>query len=145
VALTDLMPTVLNYLGLPFPPYCQGESLVAYLKTNSALNTERRIFSERIAIRDDSQVDVSIQTLSEKYYQKVVLSDEFFDLAEDPGEKDDLLASHKTKASHLLKGIREYFSSNTKLAKLGLKGKGSRRQVMDKETIEKLKALGYIK
>ncbi|MFC2164657.1 sulfatase-like hydrolase/transferase [Acidobacteriota bacterium] len=145
VALNDLMPTVLDYLELPLPSYNQGESLVTYLKRKTPPNTQRRIFSERIAIRDDPRVDVSIQTLSEKYYQKVVLSDEFFDLAKDPAEKNDLLASHKTKASQLLKGIREYFTSNTNLAKVGLESKGRRKQVMDEETVEKLKALGYIK
>lgn len=145
VALTDLMPTVLDYLDLPLPSYSQGESLVSHLKREIPLNKERRIFSERIAIRDDPQVDVSIQTLTEKYYQKVVLSDEFFNLSQDPGEKDDLLAEHKSRASRLLKEIREYFLLNTRLAKRGLESKGGRRQVMDEETIEKLKALGYIK
>jgi len=145
VALTDLMPTVLNYLELPLPAYCQGESLVAYLNGKSAPNKKRRIFSERIAIRDNPRVDVSVQTLSEKYYQKVLFTDEYFDLVNDPEEMDSLLDRQKKKASHLLKRIREYFSVNTDLAKWGFESERGRRQVMDEETVEKLKALGYIK
>jgi arylsulfatase A-like enzyme len=145
VALNDLMPTVLDYLELPFPAYCQGESLLTYLKRKSPVNPGRKIFSERITKRDDPQVDICVQSLSEKYCQNAYLSDEYFDLAGDPGEKSNILESHKMQASELLKEIREYFSSYTELAKLGLEDGGSRRQVMDKETVEKLKALGYIK
>jgi hypothetical protein len=90
-------------------------------------------------------VDICVQSLSEKYCQNAYLSDEYFDLAGDPGEKSSILESHKKQASELLKKIREYFSSYTELAKLGLEDRGNRRQVMDKETVEKLKALGYIK
>jgi len=45
----------------------------------------------------------------------------------------------------LEKSIREYMSANKKLAKLGSETKGSRSQEMDEKTVEKLKALGYIK
>jgi arylsulfatase A-like enzyme len=144
VALNDLMPTVLDYLKLPLPAHCQGESLLAYLKTNSEPDPERQIFSERIAIRDSPRVDVSIQTLFEKFCQNVVLPDEYFDLVSDPEETDNLIRSHKRKASQWLKRIRKYFKANTNMAKLGFEDKEGRRQVMDKETVEKLKALGYI-
>jgi hypothetical protein len=139
------MPTVLDYLDIPFPPHSQGETLLQYLEDIAERDVQRPIFSEQIVIRDDPRVEVSIQTLSEKYYQKLDLPAEYFLLGNDAGEEHNSLESHKNKASMWERSIREYMSVNKKLAKLGAETKGSRSQEMDEKTVEKLKALGYIK
>ncbi|MGB6864711.1 MAG: sulfatase [Candidatus Aminicenantaceae bacterium] len=145
VALNDLMPTVLDYMDILFPSHSQGKTLLDYLEDNVTRDVPRPIFSEQIVIRDDPRVEVSIQTLSEKYYQRLNLPGEYFLLVNDSGEQHNLLESQKKKASMLEKSIREYMSANKKLAKLGSETKGSRSQEMDEKTVEKLKALGYIK
>lgn len=145
VALNDLMPTVLDYIDIPFSPDSQGETLLDYMEDNVKRDVQRPIFSEQIVIRDDPRVEVSIQTLSEKYYQRLDLPGEYFLLVNDSGEQHNLLESQKKKASVLEKSIREYMSANKKLAKLGSETKRNRSQEMDEKTVEKLKALGYIK
>ncbi len=145
VALTDLMPTVLNYLKIPVPPHCQGRSLLAYLQGTTKRDQQRQIFSERIAIRDDPRVDIAVQTSSEKYTQRLDAHHQYFNLADDPGEQNDLWESHTKNASVLAKRIQEYISSNAKLAKFGLGKIKSRRRKVDEGTLDKLKALGYIK
>ncbi len=145
VALNDLMPTVLDYLDIPFPPHSQGQSLLDLFLEKAGSDVQRPIFSEQIVLKDDPRVEVSVQTLSEKYYQRLGLPAEYFDLKNDPGERHDLLESQKKKASVFRQYIREYVTSNRKLAKLGLETNGSRSQKMDKATLDRLKALGYIK
>jgi len=145
VTLNDLMPAVLDYIDIPFPPHPQGETLLDYMEDNVKRDVQRPIFSEQIVIRDDPRVEVSIQTLSEKYYMKLDLPGEYFLFVNDSGGQHNLLDSQKKKASVLEKSIREYMSANKKLAKLGSETKGSRSQEMDEKTVEKLKALSYIK
>jgi arylsulfatase A-like enzyme len=145
VALNDLMPTVLGSIDIPVPSHSQGESLLDYLEGKVKRDRQRPIFSEQVVIRDDPRIEVSIQTLSEKYYQKLDLPGEYYDLISDPAEKHSLAEIQKKRVSGLVKTIREYISANTKLAKLGSETQGGRSQEIDKRTVEKLKALGYIK
>lgn len=145
VALNDLMPTVLDFIDIPFPPHAQGETLLDYLEGNVKTSAQRPIFSERIVLRDDPRTEIAVQTLSEKYYQRLGLPGEYYDLMNDSVEKHSLSESQRKKVSALEKGIQEYLSANGKLAKLAIETRGGRRQEMDKKTVEKLKALGYIK
>jgi hypothetical protein len=104
----------------------------------------RRIFSERIVNIDDVRVDLAVQTGSEKYYERADVPYAYFNLADDPGEKNNLLETLGKGAFELAKGLREYERANRKLADRKVGTNRVRRQRADEETLRKLRALGYV-
>ncbi|RMH03201.1 MAG: hypothetical protein D6702_06780 [Planctomycetota bacterium] len=90
VMLIDLLPTVLDYLGLPIPEGVQGESLMPILEEGKSYGGERlRIsqYQDRLAFRYDTRWKVHVRQL-EDGKSNVKL----FDLQNDPAEQHSLFA-----------------------------------------------------
>jgi arylsulfatase A-like enzyme len=149
----DIMPTVLDYLGLrPNNPEMQGASLVPYW-TDPKNAPERLAYTEALATWFEKK---SVRTSRYKYVLHVPgglvrrfgrgtlpdrpLRAQLFDLQEDPGERNNLLRGNpspevKRVADQLDRMLRDHVARN--------QGQAEPTR-LDQEAIEKLEALGYL-
>ena len=165
VGLADVMPTVLEILGVPAPPDLMGRSLVPLMNDTppDARWTTRPVFSEAWQTRGDTRdgrVEVKQPTLAVRRDQfkliRTLLEDgtrhAFFDLAEDPREAHDLLASEaplsekQTQEFNALSRLLDQYEEETadRAARFHSPEAAPSNLEIDPERLEKLRALGYI-
>jgi len=154
VRLIDVMPTILEELGLDFSlKTLEGQSLIPLLKNKEA---EDRIFLADIGSNVlNSHVPQKITMNFLRY--KLILNKEFsgddlrfflspppsipsvelYDLAKDPLEKKNLASRKPDIVNQLIREIDEIYRKAKEKEKTKLK--------IDKELREQLKALGYIR
>jgi arylsulfatase A-like enzyme len=141
VSLVDLAPTVLEAFGIAPPASFEGRSLLPVLKGGAV--TERPAQAETELTRDGTQ-RVTIREGSTKYMLAVprtgeairVVSEELYDLRDDPGEQKNLVPS--PRAEPLRRAALAYIRSSRAEAS------APNPAHLDAEAQEKLKALGYI-
>jgi arylsulfatase A-like enzyme/cytochrome c-type biogenesis protein CcmH/NrfG len=139
VSLVDLMPTVLDAVGVEIPSRVQGRSLLAELRNSRGDQTDRdrTLYGETflpLIHFNWSELRASENT---KYHFIDAPRPELYDLAKDPGEVHNLFTEKKAVAEEMrakLAGmIRDYSSGKEMAEKTGL----------DPALMERLKALGY--
>jgi len=138
VQIHDLAPSILDWLGLDAPPEMTGTSLLPSLEGEP---TRDHVFSEFMLYGDDRR----------SYREgdlKVILgpslaSSELYDLAADPGEAVNLRDERSSEFQSL---ARRLLAVEAEAAKLGAAQNGGRGPVsIDQETLDELRALGYIR
>ncbi len=133
IGLIDLYPTILDVLGLTPYNKLQGKSLIPLIKGESPTNSP--VFSEAkggfVSIRKDGW-----KLIYNKISQEYLL----FNLNADPKELHNLAQVEPQKLKKLSNLIQEYFKNNQKF----LLGGQTDKPVLDEDTKNKLKALGYI-
>lgn len=139
VRTIDLMPTILDYIDLPIPVMAQGTSLIPVVH-GKQINLPA--FSERIVISDVPDLKKSMRTPEWKYiWWPNEKKQELYDLVLDPGELHNVAEQHQKEAANLHRQVTSWMEVN--------KTQGSSIKAfthnLDKETIEKLKSLGYMK
>ena len=105
VSQIDILPTLLDVLGLPLDSVkdkVQGISLLPLIKGGSL--EERPLFMETCgSITENAQTwKVGVRTTKYKYIYSPFLKeseDELYDLVEDPGETQNIVAYHRDKAA----------------------------------------------
>jgi len=140
VTLTDIPPTILEVLGiLPFKGF-EGNSLPGL----DPLKDARRALVSRTALQGRYYM-VSMIKEGMKYiqaYSPEKRSQELYDLELDPREKSDLASTEvdlvRTLRREMYRTIREQRSR--RLARGGNEDK----VVLEKETMDQLRALGYV-
>lgn len=147
VELVDLLPTVLDLIGLEVPPEQHGVSLVRLLERPEAGGTVRAAFSE--------YDDTSIRTVLSEDWKLVVNPDgaeppcvpgapdflfpigplELYDLAADPGETRNLADRHPELVRELQRLVDERFAGISDRV---------RDQDIPEDLRRELEALGYV-
>lgn len=139
VSIIDIVPTVLDLLGLPFETVSRGASLTALMDGRGAalrpVLSERRVFGRppRDYLRGEahSLVDGRWHLLA-----STKSGNELYDLSTDPAEADDLFDGHE-------QGRRLTEELEDQLDELGPRF-GRARFDMDEEALERLRSLGYV-
>jgi arylsulfatase A-like enzyme len=135
VSLIDLAPTLLDYFGLE-PPYSfHGRNLLEWLDGRE--REEESICSEALLFGDEKK---SITQLDYKFILSVTGERELYDLDEDPGEKSNLVSRNRRLSNLLQESLYEVFGSPTET-----EAPREPALSLEAETIEQLKALGYIR
>jgi len=146
VSLVDVLPTVLNRVGIPVPSQVHGRSLWPFADPSTDLSdreknhpvyTEGTFFSNR-----------PVSTLIQSYMEgdwKLILdrlrdSKELYNLAEDPGETRDLFDSEPEVTSRLHAGLRQLYNENLRIFN---DRKRSPIEQVD-EKLKELQSLGYV-
>ena len=138
--LLDVMPTVLDLLGVPAPPVVQGRSLVPWLMGHS----------------DPAGADDAVSEYDQRWAGRVYESvrrgrlsyivedahERLFDLTDDPGEANDLLDSRPTDAAALRAALASWLEECRGLAVRF--GPGDAIVRPNAERVRQLRALGYI-
>jgi arylsulfatase A-like enzyme/Tfp pilus assembly protein PilF len=135
VRIVDVMPTVLDLLGVRAPAAVQGASLVplARGKTLSLLAHSESWYPRYHYGWSDLQ---TIQDGRFKYVRAP--RPELYDLSRDPAEKDDLSLREPTRVTAMERALAAHLASTENRAA----AKGP--QTIDSETQERLSALGYV-
>ncbi|MBW2288692.1 MAG: sulfatase [Deltaproteobacteria bacterium] len=152
----DLMPTVLDLLGMPAEPQSTGASFAAALLGNAAPPREdlppTPIFSTSWVLpKGMTAPALSVRQGDFKLirYQKDGAEHfEFYDLASDPDEANDLYSADDTRQlrlrEHLVRYLKESSVRRRALAGAGSESHESPLFTPDPDTEETLRALGYI-
>lgn len=129
VSAVDLMPTILEHLGLPLPGGLQGASLGPWLRGETpARAADRILFAEMGRKRAAMRGTVKLIWDDEK--KSVAL----YDLASDPAEQVDLASSRLEEGRRLMGAVLAYNRQNTR----------DEAADEDEETKLILRSLGYI-
>jgi len=138
VALSDVMPTVLDMTGIPVPPQVQGESLVPSFFRPGAGPARRLVYSETFYPRYHYGWS-DLRSVQDGRF-KLILAPvpELYDLRADPGEARNLV--------YLEKAVFEDISARAEalLEETGRNALEADIGKVDEETREKLAALGYV-
>src|SRR5690606_11359739 len=89
VGLIDVMPTLLDLAGLPVPSQCRGRSLAPVLSGRESEDGERAILIETSTER--ALRTRAAKVLVSRRGERPAL--EYYDLAADPAEREDLAGS----------------------------------------------------
>ena len=136
VSSVDLMPTVLDLLGLAEQPGIDGRSLAREILDPAAASPERIAYSETYFPRYHFgwQHLRAIRSLAYKYVDAP--EPELYDLAQDPGETRNIYRGFSARAE----GLRLRLEQLTKQES----GAAPERKSLDPETLQRLAALGYV-
>lgn len=147
VELIDVLPTLLDLLGIAKPAEQHGRSLVPYLERPGSGGRGKPAFSEygstkirtvvqgawKLVENPDGISPVCIPDAPPGHYP--IGRAELYDLAKDPGETANLAAAQPGRVTELSKLIRQRFS--------GIKNR-TRKQEQAEELKQELKNLGYV-
>jgi choline-sulfatase len=139
VSVIDVLPTLREVVGLPEDPRNEGESLVPLLTGGTWPHGDRALFSELVVLGNQEVMTAAIRKRW-KLISYQTGEEALYDLARDPREqadrsselpdlREDLRAQYAAYAKH----ARKYTAEETAEVEL------------DPESVEKLRALGYIK
>jgi len=139
VSLVDLMPTVLEAVGVETPAQVQGKSLLLRVRGGEsvAADRERVVYGETFLPRLHFNWSELRAAENVKYHFIDAPKPELYDVANDPGELHNLLGEKKAVGEEmrakLAAMIREYSAGKELAEKTGL----------DPALVERLKSLGY--
>lgn len=153
--LIDIMPTILDYVGLPAPPM-QGRSLLPWLR--GAPVEDREAFSESFAgaaLRTRDRKLIVYPGRSDGYYDPSAEAeerhnygprpDELYDLTRDAAEKHNLQADRRKDRRAMLVRLAAWRAEMARAASALPPLPASEKPVIDADLREKLRAGGYLK
>jgi arylsulfatase A-like enzyme/Tfp pilus assembly protein PilF len=138
VGTVDILPTVLDLLGLPIPEPVQGRSQAPLIRQRSDEPSRGLYYSETLSPRF-SHGWGELRVLYEgdlKYIHGP--RPELFDLATDPDELRDLTASRPQEAARMEQALAAFMARNAQQTS------ADAAQEVDPETRQRLIALGYV-
>lgn len=147
VGLIGLLPTLLDFFGLPLPEEAEGQNLMPLIKGKDD-NLPDHVFSEA-GYEEDYQRIIRTDKwkliyIPDRNIQKIMndMPFELYDIQNDPDETDNLF-NFETKVA-VADGLRKELLEWVDSANI-IDGISSPKSVkVDKETEEKLRSLGYI-
>ena len=135
VRIVDVMPTILDLVGVETPPAVQGVSLMP-LARGEALDL--LAFSETWYPRYHYGWSELSAVKDGRYKFIAAPRRELYDTASDPGETTDLAASNPRMADALERGLRDIVARTTTTAV------PQQPRTVEPEVEERLRALGYV-
>jgi len=136
VGLIDLMPTILDFMGIPIPKNVQGRSILPYIMSDDKFK-EEPLYCGSLLYGTEK---ISIRQGNYKYIRSVVEGgkDELYDLRQDPAEAKNIIDTEYPRKNILKLKLMAWYESNQK------KAVNQKAVNLDKDTQERLKSLGYI-
>ncbi len=131
VSLLDVSPTILAAVKLPAPEAMEGKSLL------HATDSSRDVFSESVYPQKHFGASALASLRSGHYKYIDAPKPEFYDLAQDPGERTNLYADKASVASayrERLHQLRQLYKPHAQAAP----------NALSPEAVERLRALGYL-
>ena len=143
VGLVDVLPTILQLVGVPVPPQVQGESLLSLMKPASAQNASPTVSPDRQSYAEtdygrESYGWSSLRAIrSGKYLYVKAPRQELYDQSTDPRAEHDLSAAATAVTGTLSAQLDEFRQKTSNSREIS-------RSVLDPAAREKLAALGYV-
>lgn len=134
VGTIDVMPTLLSLVGIPAPKGIDGVRLPVH-DEGSSIALQRSIFSEHLAFADERK---SVVRGNLKYIVNTTTGkQEWYELRSDPGERSSHPELSRTEAGESIAQAMQVF------VEASARG-GQVDAAVSQETMEALKALGYV-
>jgi arylsulfatase A-like enzyme len=134
----DILPTILESIGAEIPPGVQGNSLHSTLNGHTF---DGPVFGEfSLDLHISKYVILHPFKLLQRW-RGSVFTEELFDLLNDPMEKNDISSRNKLRFKYMKRLAQQWSASQAKRKALLKKPKEA---VLDKESEEALRALGYL-
>ncbi len=153
VQLIDVMPTVLDLMGLKIPPLAEGQSLVP-LARGQAFQRRGLVVSSRFAaVRPEGLVPenaVDSFAITDAHWKFIyrnkaakvgIKKVELYDRSTDRTEQHDVSAQHPGEVEKDIATLVQWINAQNKIR--GIIGHTGVSQ-MDRSTIEQLRSLGYL-
>jgi arylsulfatase A-like enzyme/Flp pilus assembly protein TadD len=137
VSLVDVVPTILNYLGIEIPAHVQGRELSGYLNGKVSSDQKRYVYAESlIATKYDCNPLFGLVGEQWKYIETT--GPELYDLTRDRREEDNLVEKETNRARLMRVQLRELIASL-------VSDKGVDSEIeLDEESKRRLESLGYV-
>lgn len=137
VGTVDIMPTLLDLLGLDRPDDVQGQSLVPMIEDPAGDTTPRTLYAETLAPRFSHSLG-ELRVLFHRQFKYIFgPRPELYDIAADPQESRNLIADEDATAAGMHQRLEAF------LAEHGVQDPEALMEV-DESTRARLEALGYI-
>jgi arylsulfatase A-like enzyme/Tfp pilus assembly protein PilF len=136
VGLVDVMPTVLDVLGIDIPPVVQGRSFLSLLK-GGAEKEARTLYFESLYGREEMNWAPLTGLLYRDFKYISLPEPELYDLRADRGEKLNLFLRKNLLARDLDKRLAKFIVDHSQRG-------GQARRELSAGDKEQLQALGYI-
>ncbi|MGB5175921.1 MAG: sulfatase/phosphatase domain-containing protein, partial [Thermoanaerobaculia bacterium] len=147
VELIDVLPTMLELLGLAVDDDIHGSSLLAHLERPESGGEGKPAFSEyddtrihtvqvgdwKLVDNPDAELPVCFAGVPEDFYP--IAEVELYNLLEDPGETVNLASEHPDRVLEMRELIRQRFASLPR---------NIEQQEIPEELKQELEALGYV-
>jgi arylsulfatase A-like enzyme len=135
----DLLPTVLDLLGLEIPGHVQGRSLVPLIEDGRAVRPwtlgRSKLVSSRYALRTPEHTLIhDLETGVSELYEP----------AADPGERHDLAAAQPEEVAEMVATLTRALRQSRALAPRFRPAPVAGAGVLTGEQIDRLRALGYL-
>ena len=135
VNLTDVMPTILDYLDIEIPRHVQGESLLPYMTKNMA--GMRSFYIESVMPHEVVGSAIVKGIVKGNYKYLDLPKPELYNLAADPLEKQNLYADKTDVAQGLKAGMKALETAYNTL-------NAESKRTLSVEETQKLRSLGYL-
>jgi arylsulfatase A-like enzyme len=156
VRLIDIAPTILDIIGIRMPNQFQGVSLLELIRSGvrkeepPAVSEFLQMGPERKSIRKDGFKYIWVENpkLYWNFNFRNIKPEEFFNLANDPGESHDLSRQSAEKIQQYHAALEQSLHDSAVIHDILQLRHGSSKtgpRKFDKETQDRLKALGYLK
>ncbi len=148
VSLVDLAPTLFEYLGWETPDTWQGQSLLPLIE-GSASRINEHVYTELSRTPFEFSASylrnrkvIATTRVVPKQGEAVTTQSEAYDLANDPGEKNNLAPSSLEQVSHEIENVHKAMSwmRNQRKDEGTLKG-----VELNAESVQELRGQGYLK
>ncbi len=136
VGTVDIVPTVLDLLGIPSEPGIQGRSLKPMLD-GAAPDSEPEYYTETLSPRLSQDWGELRALYRGKFKYIHGPRPELFDLEADPGEIDDLIGGMPGRAAEMRSALQGFMTAHAD-------HRGAARTTVDADTRARLEALGYV-
>ena len=123
----DILTTLLEVFDTPVPDRMEGHSLLSCLEDDRMLPPFT--ISQRYAGR--GKIHSCIRTIEHKLWER-----RLFDLRNDPLERNDVAAKYPAQSNMLNKRLNDYLQAWQPYE--------AKKTQLDEETLQELKALGYV-
>jgi arylsulfatase A-like enzyme len=155
VQLIDVMPTVLDLLGLKIPDVAEGQSLAPFVKgqpfqRRGPVMTSRfaHPYSQHNELAPENRID-SVALLDPAW--KLIYREqgksvglakvELYDRRADGKDTNNVAAQHPEEVSRMMTGIAKWMDTQQQVRRV--LGQGA-KATMDRQTLDQLRSLGYL-
>jgi len=140
VETVDIMPTILEVLGLTVPEQAQGESLLGLVeggseRSKTAVLSQDSINQTRYGLRTD-ELKLIMDLKSSRR--------ELYDLMADPGETTEIAAERADLADQLERRLEELVRANRRSNRAFARGEAAGQDLLSPEERKRLETLGYV-
>ena len=132
----DVVPTILDYLGIEMPKHLEGISLLPAVFRKQDSHQTRRVFSY---VADGVEAGASVIDFPWKFIWNSVTgpNEQLFNVEMDPREKTDLFSENPLRAKYLKAMIKAHALAPSAALEPG-------EAVLDEDLLRKLKSMGYV-